>query len=288
MVDILDSSRIAESRYASLDVFHALGKVLYAKRERPGAQNDNSGEGRGRLESNPDEVLDRLPMDMSTFGLYIHEGYTDFCTSIDEAAQISSHLSDADTVSGSKGARRAGNAFATTAEVYSAMLTARGFMHAKGHPLLAGEDDQSSSNSTQDRYRRHMNPFRKPQFFDSYKQRVLNSKLSDDPVAAEILTAGGLTAAGLLATRQGFTQHILPYWADISAHGQSGMHFQQRYPAMYRQLMYLAMVSSDAVASQQLQTLAISQNSGQVAAENAATEQGGLVLSDDDIDDFSD
>ncbi|KAI8321680.1 Rad17-domain-containing protein [Martensiomyces pterosporus] len=302
-VDVMgeDAQKVAgEARHAPLDLFHALGKVLYAKREDPGAQDATSGEARGRLESSPDEVLDRLPMDMGTFGLYVHENYTDFCTDIDEVAQTSMHLSEADSISGSKRGRQ--GAFAV-ADLYSAMLTVRGYMHSKGHPSLIGstnnassaDGDPQSSARSQDQYRRSMNSFRKPQFFDRYKQGVLNSRISRDPLTAELLSAGGLPLAGVAATQRSFAQDSLPYWAQIVSRGRKSALIEQKSPAMYRQLMHLAMAGEAATAAATQQPpppTATQQPPPPTAAENDIDmdipELNSGVLSDDDIEEFSD
>ncbi|KAJ1806501.1 RFC checkpoint protein Rad17, partial [Coemansia sp. RSA 2599] len=66
-------SHSGETRRVALDLFHALGKVLYAKREMPKRPTGSRGQVRGRLESDPFEILDRVPSDLGTFQLFLHE-----------------------------------------------------------------------------------------------------------------------------------------------------------------------------------------------------------------------
>ncbi|KAJ2027836.1 RFC checkpoint protein Rad17 [Coemansia sp. S3946] len=274
------STNAGEPRRVSLDLFHALGKVLYAKREVPNAPNDNSGLARGRLESHPDEVLDKTPVDLSTFGLYVHENYTDFCTSIDEAAQSADCFSEADSLS--SGGHRNLGAAAGIADAYGALLAVRGYMYYKAHPQLASNEDSTTRIGSQ-HGRGGMAMFRKPQFFDFYKRRAALSRMWDDPAAAEILGFGnGLLSAG--ATPRVLVQDVLPFWVRIASKREMTL-AQQRNPSVYQRLIELVAVGGHKNGSQ----LGASHYAlGPVHSTLPPVPEEKLVLSDDDIEDFSD
>ncbi|KAJ2716953.1 RFC checkpoint protein Rad17 [Coemansia spiralis] len=204
-VDIADGAAVGlgEARRSALDMFHALGKVMYAKR----LPAQGSGK-RGQLESDPDEVLDRLPTDLGTFGLFVHENYVDFCTSMGEASAAAESMSDADTVASSgRGAAGAG-----AAEIYAAMLEVRGYMNARDNPLLADGAELAATRPPSEGHHRAMVPFRKPAFFENYRQRMANCQLLRDEAGAGalLLARPGLADSGLVPD-------VLPYWARIAA-----------------------------------------------------------------------
>ncbi|KAJ2805357.1 Cell cycle checkpoint protein rad17 [Coemansia guatemalensis] len=272
-----------EARRTALDLFHALGKVLYAKRTLVGMVGSGQKQTRGRLESDPDEVLDRLPMDLSTFGLYVHENYADFCSTIEEAAEASAYFSDADMLaSGQHGAAAAGSL-----DVYAAMLSVRGFMHAKNHPLLAGAEDSTLPKS-RSRNSRGMAAFRKPLFFEMYRRRVTNSRSWHDEAGVELLRIGGLGLAKAMETE--LVLDVLPYWIRINA--QPECEVASRHPATFQRLISLAMPEESGTGNMLLQQLAASTNAARVAhpmpsdSDPQAADQK-LVLSDDDVEDFS-
>ncbi|KAJ2158813.1 hypothetical protein GGF46_003504 [Coemansia sp. RSA 552] len=257
-----------EARRSALALFHALGKVLYAKREMP-----REGKGRGELESDPNDILDRIPVDLGTFGLYIHENHPDLCAGIDEASEAAECLSWADEVSSGRGGGRA-------ADVYGAVLAVRGFMHAKGHPDLMpadGEGDAVSQPSSASGSWK-LAKFRKPEYFECYRRTRANGRMLHDERGAEMLRLDGLQP-----DRPNMVLDVLPYWAQITAaRGCSSMH---RSPSIYRQMLDLAVPGAESAV---LQRLAMASLSSGPANPQPADERQKLVLSDDDIEDFSD
>ncbi|KAJ2808454.1 RFC checkpoint protein Rad17 [Coemansia helicoidea] len=204
-VDAVDGAAavgLGEARRSALDMFHALGKVMYAKR----SPAHTSG-GRGRLEADPDEVLDRLPTDLGTFGLYVHENYLDFCSAPGEAAAAAECMSDADALASS--GRGAG-----AADVYAAMVAVRGYMHARGHPLLAdgAAEPAVAVRPLDDGRRRAMFAFRKPAFFENYRLRMAHSRLLRDEACA-----GALRLDALRLPDSRLAPDFLPFWARIAA-----------------------------------------------------------------------
>ncbi|PVV03006.1 hypothetical protein BB560_002525 [Smittium megazygosporum] len=73
----------------NLSLFHALGKVLYAKRKP-------STSGRGTLSSNPNYILQNIPLDLNTFQLYLYENYPPFTEKIEEFEKVAEYFSDWD------------------------------------------------------------------------------------------------------------------------------------------------------------------------------------------------
>ena len=88
-----DSKGLAKigGKDSSLDLFHAIGKVLYCKREE-GAKNS-----RGKLLSNPEEILQAAPMTPDSFTCFLHQSYLDFFTNMDDLAAAADHYSLADS-----------------------------------------------------------------------------------------------------------------------------------------------------------------------------------------------
>ncbi|KAJ2743414.1 RFC checkpoint protein Rad17 [Coemansia sp. BCRC 34301] len=276
------TASVSEARRVSLDLFHALGKVLYAKRGAPNSSNDNSGLARGRLESHPDEVLDKTPVDLSTFGLYVHENYADFCTSIDEIASAADCFSEADALCGE---HRNLGASAGIADAYGALLTVCGYMHYKAHPQLVSDEEGITGRASSQQGRASMAAFRKPQFFDVYKRRVALARVWDDPAAAEMLGFGGsLLSAG--ATPRVLVQDILPFWAQIAPTREASL-VQLRNPSVYQQLAELVAVGSHASASR-LEDIIRQHTFGPPHPVLPPASVEKLVLSDDDIEEFSD
>ncbi|KAJ1785254.1 RFC checkpoint protein Rad17, partial [Coemansia sp. RSA 2399] len=195
-------STVDMGKRSALDLFHALGKVLYAKRTGSGTK------GRGALESDPDDILDRVPMDLGTFGLFVHENYVDFCSSVDELADAAEYLSESDAVSTGGAAWSATGARVSGA--YAAMIAVRGLMNVRDHPRYAADPDPEPVKAVAGK-RRHMAAFRKPTFFDSYKRKAAFASVWRDMATGDLGTVGGAR------DRQSAVLDVLPYWAHIVA-----------------------------------------------------------------------
>ncbi|KAI8069422.1 Rad17 cell cycle checkpoint protein-domain-containing protein [Gongronella butleri] len=69
-----------------LDLFHCIGKILFAKREN------------GRLASRPPAVLERSPFDHDQLLAWIFHNYDDFIVDVDQSALLMDHMADADVI----------------------------------------------------------------------------------------------------------------------------------------------------------------------------------------------
>ncbi|KAJ1926616.1 hypothetical protein FBU59_007299 [Linderina macrospora] len=182
-------------------------------------------------------------------------------------------------------------AFQTAAEIYAGMLTTHGFMHAKGHPELAGSGMSLHDQASQGSHRGSIQAFRKPMFFESYRKRVSNSRLAQDPVAANMLSLGA--AAPALGGWGARMIDTLAFWAQIvpGRVDGSGTVVRQRSPMVYQQLIDLAMASAkpgyQEQADQAPTAAAAAAALPGAAVGSAGVELQKLVLSDDDIEDFS-
>ncbi|KAJ3326676.1 Cell cycle checkpoint protein rad17 [Blyttiomyces sp. JEL0837] len=133
------------SREVSLNLFHALGKVLMSKRVQtegeqdffPGKVDDLekiedvdcdyelplhlSDQARLPLKSNPEAVFEASHVDADTFAAFLSQNYTHYLTDIEECVVASEMLSTADTLSG---------VWATRASMsdYTASIATRGVM----------------------------------------------------------------------------------------------------------------------------------------------------------------
>ena len=83
----------------NLDLFHAIGKVLYCKRtdemesrEKKLCQN----KARHKLEIDPEELLENIPTSANSFTSFLHQSYTDFFTNIKDLASAAENLSICD------------------------------------------------------------------------------------------------------------------------------------------------------------------------------------------------
>ena len=81
-------------------MFHALGKILYAKREDemepvklPEYLKQHS---RRVLKSNPDEVIDKTTLSHDAFNCFLHQNHPPFFTKIGDMARVSEYLSVSD------------------------------------------------------------------------------------------------------------------------------------------------------------------------------------------------
>lgn len=284
-------SNVSEGRRVTLDYIHAMGKVLYARRELPRAnsRNDSGIKGRGRLESSPDEILDKMPMDPSTFRLFVQENYLDICTGgIDEVAAIAEQFSDADTMASGDGHRYRGTAGTSIADGYAAILAVRGYMYYKGHPDKRSTDTAERQNHHNNYRKGHnstLSSFRKPQLFECLKKRATYGKMWDDPNTRELMEVVGLGDVSM--SLQNTVLDAIPLWSKIVVDG--GERYQEllkqfvqlNSPNCYRQLMELASLGQ--TSGPPLPSIDQSTTTN-LSLQN--TKQ--LVLSDDDIEDFSD
>ncbi|KAI8992572.1 Rad17 cell cycle checkpoint protein-domain-containing protein [Pilobolus umbonatus] len=78
--------KISEKSYP-LSLFHALGKVLYAKRDEY-----------NKLEERPQDVINKLPIDNDLFISYIHENCIPFFDNIEDISKCLDYLQEADTL----------------------------------------------------------------------------------------------------------------------------------------------------------------------------------------------
>ncbi|KAJ2849366.1 Cell cycle checkpoint protein rad17 [Coemansia brasiliensis] len=229
-VTMLQLESLVSPRKTPMDLFHALGKVVYAKRERP-----QGSQLRGTLESNPDEILGQVPMDLSTFRLFVHHSFPDFCSNIDEVAASSSFLSEADCLGRD-----------TISEWCATSIAVRGYMLASRHPQLA---DPSCAPVKQ----RKSNEFHRPQIFDYWRRRNSNVQILRQSAPLRLRT------------------DELGLWAPLAA---------RRNPSYVeaQQIRRLLPVVAPSSLEKLMPLLSVVDQ----------PEPEKLVLSDDDIEEFSD
>ncbi|KAL2294108.1 hypothetical protein Nmel_007829 [Mimus melanotis] len=89
---------------ASIFLFHALGKVIYCKREAaseaecPQLPAHLSEHHRDTLLIQPEDIVEKSHMSGSMFNLYLHQNYVDFFSDIDDVMRASEYLSTADVL----------------------------------------------------------------------------------------------------------------------------------------------------------------------------------------------
>ncbi|KAF4797014.1 Cell cycle checkpoint protein RAD17 [Turdus rufiventris] len=89
---------------ASIFLFHALGKIIYCKREAvseaecPQLPPHLSEHHRDTLLIQPEDIVEKSHMSGSMFNLYLHQNYVDFFSDIDDVVKASEYLSTADVL----------------------------------------------------------------------------------------------------------------------------------------------------------------------------------------------
>eukprot|EP01136_Pigoraptor_vietnamica_P031847 Opistho-1_new@92947 len=124
---------IGDADYASRDVsitlFHALGKMLYAKRDMEGPTDaellppSSSHLARRKLLVDPEDAIARTAVTGETFTSFLHENYLDFFSDIDSTLIPCDGFSDADILSSAWKER-------DTLSLYAASVSARSILFA--------------------------------------------------------------------------------------------------------------------------------------------------------------
>ncbi|KAG2220189.1 hypothetical protein INT45_005362 [Circinella minor] len=112
----------AQERGSPLQLFHALGKVLYAKRDA-----------KGQLESPPENIINLLPVDSNLFIAYLHENMAKFFENdIASYSKALEWIGLADTMTSIE------NWMDTAPSQYQLLLAMRGIMHSRTKPFVPG------------------------------------------------------------------------------------------------------------------------------------------------------
>jgi len=85
----------------TLQMFHALGKVLYAKREDGALENYQlpshlQKHRRYPLKANPDEIIEMTTLSADAFSCFLHQNYLPFYTNLSDVVRSSEYFSQAD------------------------------------------------------------------------------------------------------------------------------------------------------------------------------------------------
>ncbi|XP_053156649.1 LOW QUALITY PROTEIN: cell cycle checkpoint protein RAD17 [Hemicordylus capensis] len=177
---------------ASIFLFHALGKILYCKRE-PATELDFprlpvhlSEYERDPLLVQPEDVIEKSHMLGDLFNLYLHQNYVDFFSDIDDLVRASEYLSAADFLCSNWDAR-------PILREYSASVATRGMMHSN-----------RARTSAQNKGGMGFRPLHKPQWF------LINKKYQENCAAAKFLFSGFCLPPLCLQTQ------LLPYLAMLT------------------------------------------------------------------------
>ncbi|XP_070599206.1 LOW QUALITY PROTEIN: cell cycle checkpoint protein RAD17 [Erythrolamprus reginae] len=157
------------SKDASIFLFHALGKILYCKREPatevdfPQLPHHLSEYERQPLLVQPEDVIEKSHMPGNLFNVYLHQNYLEFFSDIDDIVRASEYLSTADFLCTNWDAQ-------ATLQKYSASVATRGVMHANRARAFA-----------QCKRGMGFRPLHKPQWF------LINKKYQENCIAAKSL-----------------------------------------------------------------------------------------------------
>ncbi|NXT16851.1 RAD17 protein, partial [Prunella fulvescens] len=177
---------------ASIFLFHALGKIIYCKREAvsgaecPQLPAHLCGHRRDTLLIQPEDIVEKSHMSGSMFNLYLHQNYVDFFSDIDDVVRASEYLSTADVLCSNWSAR-------LVMESYSASVATRGVIHSNTSRAFAHQQGGMG-----------FRPLHKPQWF------LINKKYQENCVAAKSLFSSFCLPPECLQTE------LLPYLAMLA------------------------------------------------------------------------
>ncbi|XP_014745449.1 PREDICTED: cell cycle checkpoint protein RAD17 [Sturnus vulgaris] len=177
---------------ASIFLFHALGKVIYCKREAvseaecPQLPAHLSEHHRDTLLIQPEDIVEKSHMSGSMFNLYLHQNYVDFFSDIDDVMRASEYLSTADVLCSNWSTR-------LVMESYSVSVATRGVIHSNTSRAFAHQQGGMG-----------FRPLHKPQWF------LINKKYQENCLAAKSLFSSFCLPPECLQTE------LLPYLAMLA------------------------------------------------------------------------
>ncbi|NXL06193.1 RAD17 protein, partial [Mesembrinibis cayennensis] len=177
---------------ASIFLFHALGKIIYCKREPvsesefPQLPAHLSEYHRDTLLIQPEDIVEKSHMSGSMFNLYLHQNYVDFFSDIDDVVRASEYLSTADVLCSNWSTR-------LVMEEYSASVATRGVIHSNMSRAFAHHQGGMG-----------FRPLHKPQWF------FINKKYQENCLAAKSLFSSFCLPPECLQTE------LLPYLAMLA------------------------------------------------------------------------
>ncbi|NWV62255.1 RAD17 protein, partial [Malurus elegans] len=177
---------------ASIFLFHALGKIIYSKREAvseaesPQLPAHLSEHRRDTLLIQPEDIVEKSHMSGSMFNLYLHQNYLDFFSDIDDVVRASEYLSTADVICSNWSTR-------LVMESYSASVATRGVIHSNTSRAFAHQHGGKG-----------FRPLHKPQWF------LINKKYQENCLAAKSLFSSFCLPPECLQTE------LLPYLALLA------------------------------------------------------------------------
>ncbi|NXY62829.1 RAD17 protein, partial [Callaeas wilsoni] len=177
---------------ASIFLFHALGKIIYCKREAvseaecPQLPAHLSEHRRDTLLIQPEDIVEKSHMSGSMFNLYLHQNYVDFFSDIDDVVRASEYLSTADVLCSNWSTR-------LVMESYSASVATRGVIHSNTSRAFAHQQGGMG-----------FRPLHKPQWF------LINKKYQENCFAAKSLFSSFCLPPEFLQTE------LLPYLAMLA------------------------------------------------------------------------
>ncbi|XP_010133686.1 PREDICTED: cell cycle checkpoint protein RAD17 [Buceros rhinoceros silvestris] len=177
---------------ASIFLFHALGKIIYCKREPmsesefPQLPAHLSEYRRDTLLIQPEDIVEKSHMSGSMFNLYLHQNYVDFFSDIDDVVRASEYFSTADVFCSNWSTR-------LEMEKYSASVATRGVIHSNTSRAFAHHQGGLG-----------FRPLHKPQWL------FINKKYQENCLAAKSLFSSFCLPPECLQTE------LLPYLAMLA------------------------------------------------------------------------
>uniref|UniRef100_A0A669QLQ0 Cell cycle checkpoint protein RAD17 n=1 Tax=Phasianus colchicus TaxID=9054 RepID=A0A669QLQ0_PHACC len=192
--DILEDQAIQAigGKDASIFLFHALGKIIYCKREPlsesefPQLPSHLLEHRRDMLLIHPEDIVEKSHMSGTVFNLYLHQNYVEFFTDIDDVVRASEYLSTADVLCANWNSR-------LVMEEYSTSVSTRGVIHSNTSRAFAHCQGGMG-----------FRPLHKPQWF------FISSKYQENCAAAKSLFSSFCLSPECLQTE------LLPYLAKLA------------------------------------------------------------------------
>ncbi|ESP00515.1 hypothetical protein LOTGIDRAFT_157788 [Lottia gigantea] len=156
------------ARDTSCFLFHAIGKILYSKRDDPSTYTELprlpphlQHEERDPLLLQPEDVVEKSQISGDYFASFLHHNYVDFYTNIDDVVNASEYFSLIDTFSSQWNTK-------TVLENYATSLASRGVIHC----------NTSIARYNSPRTGVGWKPLHKSQWFNVQKQSKKNASVA--------------------------------------------------------------------------------------------------------------
>ncbi|XP_037092486.1 cell cycle checkpoint protein RAD17-like [Pollicipes pollicipes] len=192
-------------RDASLGLFRAVGKIIYAKRgdgEEPALPPSLADQRRAPLlERQPEEVCERAGVQPDTLVAHLHHNYPDFCGQLEDAVTSATYISHADLMAADWQSRAAMLA-------YGSSVAARGVMFARQSSVSLGFRQFSQPQLTRVEQRRLRR-------LEGLRLALADWRVTTESLVTELLPFLELRAAGRRPGLLSLPEHDISFYRSL-------------------------------------------------------------------------